>query len=53
MIVISTPEHSQPVYLCRFAVRSLEQLARSFSGQCGINLTHLSLKIDMPVTFQG
>ena len=52
MIVISTPEHFLPVYLCRFAVRSLIKLARDFSSQCGFNLTHLFLKIDVPITLQ-
>ena len=52
MIVISTPEHFLPVYLCRFAVRSLMKLARDFSSQCGFNLTHLFLKIDVPITLQ-
>ena len=53
MIIISTPEHSQPVYLCRFMVRSLIWLARGFSSQCGVSLTHLFIRIDMPITFQG
>ena len=53
MIIISTPEHFQPVYLCRFAVRSLIQLARGFSRQCGINRIRLFLQIGVLITFQG
>ena len=40
MIIISTPEHSQPVYLCRFAVRSHTKLVRGFSSQCRISWIH-------------
>ena len=45
MIIISTPEHSQPVYLCRFAVRSHTKLARGFSGQCGISQIHKTTRV--------
>ena len=53
MIILSTPEHSQPIYLCRYAVRSLDQLARGFSSQCGISLTRLPQVADMLITLQG
>ena len=53
MTIISTPEHSQPIYLCRFAVRSLDQLARGFSSQCGISLTRLPQVDDMLIILQG
>ena len=52
MIIISTPEHSQPVYLCRFAVRSPYNIARGFSSQCGVNQTYRFFQIDMPITLQ-
>ena len=53
MIVISTPEHFQPVYLCQFAVRSFIKLTRGFSGQRGINRIRLPVRINTPMTFQG
>lgn len=52
MMLISTPEHSQPTYLCRFTVRSLRQLARRFSRQCGVSQTHLARRLGIPIMSQ-
>ena len=51
--VISTPEHSQPTYLCRFTVRSLLRLLEVISSQCRINRTYLSVTIGIPITPQN
>jgi hypothetical protein len=50
--VISTPEHSQPAYLCRFTVRSLFRSLEVISCQWRIDRIHLSVTIDAPITPQ-
>ncbi len=35
MVIISTPEHSLPVYLCRFAVRLPDNLLEAFLVSVG------------------
>lgn len=53
MIIISTPEHTMPVYLCRFAVRSYFDLLEVFLVSVG-SIEHIfSLGIDMRITLQG